>query len=93
MSQLATTLPANEARANFYDLIEEVATKFKTFTITHRGTPKAVVMSIDELESWRETLEIMSENPNILKDLAKSKKEVKEGKTISLDNLIKKYDL
>ena len=93
MAQLSTTLPANEARANFYDLIEEVANKLRSFIITHRGKPKVVVMSIDELESWQETLDVLTENPNILKDLAKSKREIKEGKVISLDGLIKRYDL
>lgn len=93
MTQLSTTLPANEARANFYNLIEETANKLRSFIITHRGKPKAVVISIDELESWQETLDVLTENPNIVKDIAKSRKEFKEGKTISLDELIKKYHL
>lgn len=93
MTNLASTLPANEARTNFYDILDDVSEKFRTFVITHRGKPKAVVMSVDELESWQETLEVISENPNIVKDIAKSRKEIKEGKFITLDNLIKKYDL
>jgi len=93
MSHLSTTLPANEARSNFYDMIDETYKKFRSFVITHRGKPRAVVMSIDELESWQETLDVIAENPNIVNDINKSKKEFTRGKTISLDNLIKKYDL
>jgi len=93
MAQLASTLAANEARTNFYELLDEVGDNLRRFTITHRGKARAVVMPIDELESWQETLEVISENPNILKDIAKSKKDIKEGKLTSLDDLIKKYDL
>ncbi len=93
MANLASTLAANEARTNFYELLDEVGDNLRRFVITHRGKARAVVMPIDELESWQETLEVISENPNVLKDLAKSKKEIKEGKVISLDDLIKKYGL
>lgn len=93
MSNLASTLPANEARTNFYKLLDEVGDNLRRFVITHRGKARAVIVPIDELESWQETLDVISENPNIIKDLAKAKKEIKEGRVISLDNLIKKYDL
>ena len=93
MANLASTLAANVARTNFYELLDEVGDNLRRFVITHRGKARAIVMPIDELESWQETLDVISENPNIVKDIAKSKKEFKEGKTISLDDLIKKYDL
>lgn len=93
MANLASTLAANEARTNFYKLLDEVGNNLRRFVITHRGKACAIVMSIDELENWQETLDVISENPNIVKDIAKSRKEFKEGKTVSLDNLIKKYDL
>ena len=93
MSNLASTLPANEARTNFYELLDEVGENLRRFVITHRGKARAIVMPIDELESWQETLEVMSENPKIVKDLSRARKEIKDGKTISIDNLIKKYDL
>ncbi|MEK7470874.1 MAG: type II toxin-antitoxin system Phd/YefM family antitoxin [Patescibacteria group bacterium] len=93
MANLASTLPANEARTNFYKLLDEVGDNLRRFVITHRGKARAVVMPIDELESWQETLDVISENPEILKDLSQARKEIKEGKAISLDSLIKKYDL
>ncbi len=93
MTNLGSTLPANEARTNFYKLLDEVGDNLRRFIITHRGRPRAIVMPIEELESWQETLDVISENPNIMEDLAKAKKEIKEGKVITLDNLIKRYDL
>ena len=93
MTQLATVLPASQARANFYDLLEASAKNLRTFFITHRGKPKVAIIPMDELESWQETLEVIAENPNIVNELTKSREEVKKGKTISIDKLIKKHNL
>lgn len=61
MITLQSVLPANEARANFYQIIEDVGTKLRQFTITHRGKPPVVVMSQEEFEGWQETLEIFTD--------------------------------
>ena len=60
MNNLNTVLPANEARSNFYQILEEAGANLRQFTITHRGKPPVVVMAAEELESWQETLEIMA---------------------------------
>ena len=61
MNTLASLLPANVARANFYRILDEVTTHLRQFTITHRGKQQAVVMSAEEFASWQETLEIISD--------------------------------
>ena len=61
MTSLQPILPANEARANFYKILEEAGQNLRQFTITHRGKPPVVVMSQEEFEGWQETLEIMSD--------------------------------
>jgi len=73
MSQLSTSLPANEARTNFYQILDEVGTGLRQFTISHRGKPGAVIMSVEEFEGWQETMEIMSDK-KLLTDILKSKK-------------------
>jgi len=60
MSTLSQVLPANEARSNFYQILEEAGQNLRLFTITHRGRPSVVVMAAEELEGWRETLKIMA---------------------------------
>lgn len=60
MATLSTTLPANEARANFYKILDDVGEKWSQFIITLRGKTKAVIMSMEEFASWQETLEIVS---------------------------------
>lgn len=76
MNTLSPVLPANEARSNFYQILEEAGKNLRLFTITHRGKPSVVVMAAEELESWRETLEIMADKKltiSIAKALASSK--------------------
>lgn len=79
MSQLNTVLPANEARANFYQILDEVGGNLRQFTISHRGKPGAIIMSIEEFEGWQETMEIMSDK----KLLGSIKKALSQDKTIS----------
>ena len=57
-------------------------------TITVNGQPKATLVSAEELESLEETAEILA-IPNIKKDLAKSRKQIKEGKFITFEELLK----
>ena len=61
MNTLTAILPANEARSNFYPLLDMVGDELRQFTITLRGKAKAVIMSIEEFGSWQETLEVMSD--------------------------------
>ncbi len=70
MSTLNATIPANEARSNLYQILEEVGEQWRQFTITHRGKPKAVIISPDEFASWQETLEIAS-NKQLVKSIKK----------------------
>ncbi len=74
-----TTISATNARANFYDLIDQVSKSGKRVGITNKGETKVVLMSIDELESWEETNEILADK-KLMKDLRQSEKEIAEGK-------------
>ena len=56
----------------------------------YSGEHKAhwVTISSDEYESMKATLEILSD-PEMMKQIEESKKQVKEGKVKKLDDLIK----
>lgn len=92
MNVLAGTIPANVARANFYQILEEVGNNLRRFVITHRGKTKAVVMPIEDVEAWEETLEIMSDK-KLMKDIKKSKTDYTKGNFVTLDEVEKKYNL
>ncbi len=89
---IKTTLPATEVRKNFFDILDEVSQTNVPYTITVNGVPKVVLMNAEEYESWTETLDIMS-NPETVKNIEESKKELKEGKFITLDEYMVKNNL
>jgi antitoxin YefM len=72
-------IPLKEARAKFSKLVDRVDQLSDRYIVTKNGTPKAVVMSAEEFESWVETLEFMS-NPKAVKALKQGLKEAKAGK-------------
>lgn len=76
----------SDARATLPDLINKISKNMERITITVNGKPKAVVLSSEELESLEETAEVLA-IPNILEDLAKSRKQFKEGKFVTLSSL------
>lgn len=73
--------------------MEQIRKYLKRFIITHHGKPQAVLMPVADLESWEETLEIMS-NKKLMADIRQAEKDFQAGNFISLDeienNLIKK---
>ena len=92
MAHLPTIIPASEARSNFYDLLNEVSTTSKRFIITKRGRAKAVVLSPEEVESWEETLDIMS-NKKLMKDIKEGLDDVKKGRVTPLEQVLKELKL
>lgn len=85
-------LTVSQARDNLYDLIDEVGLKLRSFIISHHGKPTAVVMPVEDLESWDETLEIMS-NKKLMKAIRQGQKDYATGKTVSLEEVEKKLGL
>jgi prevent-host-death family protein len=55
------TLSLSEAKMKLSELIEKVQSTDAEFTITKNGRPAAVLVSPDEFEGWRETIEIKAD--------------------------------
>jgi len=70
---------ATEARKNLFELIATAGKPGAFVMISHEGTPKVVMMSLEEFEGWQETLEIMSD-PELAKDIRKDLKQIRSGK-------------
>lgn len=88
MAQLNSTLPASVARANFYQILAEAADKWRQFTINLRGKGDVIVMSADEVEGWKETLDIMS-NPKLMASIRRAKKSKKVYTQEEVDKILK----
>jgi len=74
-----TTIPISKARANIFDIAEDVQKPGRIYTLTEKGRPKAVLMSADEFDSLTETLEILEQFPNIQREVKKINEDVKSG--------------
>ena len=55
------TLSLSEAKMKLSELVEKVYSTDEEVVITKNGRPSAVLVSPDEFESWKETLEIISD--------------------------------
>jgi prevent-host-death family protein len=78
------TLSLSEAKMKLSELIERVQTTDTEVVITKNGRPAAVLVSPDEFDGWKETIEIKSD-----KEL---RAEIKKGIS-ALKNRSKVYTL
>ncbi len=80
------TIAISDLRANLPNLIDRVSERLERLIVTVSGKPKAVVMSLEELESLEETAEILA-IPGALKAIKKGAAEARAGKGIPLSEL------
>ena len=88
---IPSTLTVSDARTNLYDMLEEVQKYLRRFVITHHGKPQAVLMPIADLESWEETLDIMS-NKKLMADIRHAEKDYQAGRFYTLEEVEKKLE-
>ncbi len=86
------TLPVTEAREKLTELVDEVNNKFEQIEITKNGKPRAIIMSVDEFDGWKETLEILSDE-QLMKDIRQAEKEFREGKAIPWEQVKEELNL
>ena len=88
IKKIGTILPATEAREKFFKILKEVKKSNRVYTITLDGKPKAVILSAEEYDAWKETIEIMS-NPKIARDIKEAEKDFKAGRYVTLEEVLK----
>ena len=84
---MTNNIAISDARANLPDLVTKINKNLDRAVITVNGQPKAVIVSIDELESLEETAEVLSSIPGIKKDIETSREQIKKGEFIPLSDL------
>lgn len=82
------TLPVTEARKRLTDLVDKAAKQLDEYVITVKGKPKAVLMSSEEFEGWKETNEILSD-PRLVKAIKEGENDIKAGRITTLEDLKK----
>jgi len=83
---MVNTITLKKLRPGLPGVIKGIDTKLERYIVMKRGRPVAIMIGPDDYESLLETIEILSDKEAI-KRIVKAKKEVAEGKTISLENL------
>ena len=78
---MISTLPITKARDELPTLVNNANKKLHEYIITVNGSPAAVLMSIKEFESWRETVDILTDS-KLMKSIKDSEKEINEGEGI-----------
>lgn len=86
------TLSITKAREKLTTLVKKAQKQLDEYIITVNGSPAAVLMSAAEYESWKETMEIMS-NPGLMKAIKQGEKEIAEGKGIPWEKVKKELKL
>lgn len=86
------TISATKARTNLYDLIDEVSKTGKRIGITKRGETKAVLMSVEEVESWEETNEILADK-KLMRDIKQAEKDIAEGRFHDWEDVKKELEI
>jgi antitoxin YefM len=74
-----TTVPLTEAKAKLNELVDQAMTMHEHVTITRRGRPAVMLVSVDEWESLQETL-FWQSVPLIHEDIAEARRERAEGR-------------
>jgi antitoxin YefM len=72
-------------------VIKDIDVKLDRYIVTKRGKPVAIMMSPEDYEGLLETIEILSDKEASLR-IKKSKQEIKENKTVSLESLRRRIE-
>jgi antitoxin YefM len=79
----AEHLPLADVKNRLSEVIERLEREHGRVVVTKHGRPAAVMLSIEDLESLEETLEILSD-PKLLAEVRKGDRDVKTGRTVRL---------
>lgn len=84
------TLSLSEVKARLSELVDRVGSTDEEITITKNGRAAAVLVSPDEFDSWKETLEIQGD-PELMREIRNGLRAMKskKPKRYTLDQLFK----
>ncbi|OGX07993.1 MAG: toxin-antitoxin system subunit antitoxin [Omnitrophica WOR_2 bacterium RIFCSPHIGHO2_02_FULL_68_15] len=75
---MTKTLPISEVKTHLPELVRGAADRGDEIIITRKGRPAAVLLSVEELEGLRETLEIMSD-PKLMAQIRRGEEYFRKG--------------
>ncbi|MDZ4178239.1 MAG: type II toxin-antitoxin system Phd/YefM family antitoxin [Coriobacteriia bacterium] len=87
---MSETRSLADVKAHLSEIVDLVEGQHERVVITRRGRPAAVVMSVEDLESLEETLEILSV-PGAVDEIRSAEREIDRGEYLSVAELRAKY--
>ncbi len=89
---MTKTLSITKAREELTTLVHNARSKLDEYVITVNGSPAAVLISASEYDSWKESVEILSD-PSLVKSIAKAEKDIVKGKVYDWEKIKKELKL
>ena len=81
-------LPITKARADLTNIVDRANRLLEEYIITVKGSPAAVIMSVQEYESWKETNEILADK-DLMQAIKQGEKELAEGRGLDWEEVKK----
>lgn len=81
------TLPLADVKARLSELVTQIEKQHDQVTVTRNGKAAAVVISIDEWESLRETIEILSDSETVAA-IREAREDVERGDVYTTDEVL-----
>ena len=76
-----TIVNATEARKNLLNIVDRASNNLEEFVIMKKGNAKAVIISYEEYDSWKETVEILSDQA-LMKKIWARIEDIKDGNLV-----------
>ena len=76
---MKNVISVTEARKQIFKLVEDANTKGQYYYLTEKGRAKAVLMSVEEFESWKETIEVYRIAPDLDSRIEEAERAFKSG--------------
>lgn len=82
-----STLTASQARADLYNIVKSAGSGEQEYVIQPKNGPAAVLISLDEYESWKETAEILM-IPGALESILEGVEQARLGQGVPLSEIM-----
>jgi prevent-host-death family protein len=80
---VADHVPLADAKNRLSEVVERLEREHGRVVITKHGRPAAVMLSVEDLDSLEETLEILSD-PVLMRSIRRAQREADAGKAVRL---------
>lgn len=85
-------LSITKARENLTKIVDRAQRFLEEYVITVNGSPAAVIMSLAEFESWKETNEILAD-PGLVNAIKEGEEDIKKGRIYDWEEVKRELEI